>query len=208
MTTSPSLFLRGAPHRGLISQPVHRQVVDLLILVIDDDLVASALLCRELGGTGFAVKAAPTLSMGISMIEAERPDAIVTEQMLPDGCVLSHIRDLREKARDAAILVLTRHASVAAAVSAVRSGAAGYMAKPANAAEVTAELQLQPNPSCRSGCDTGKSVMTLEQIEWEHISRVLINCDGNVSRAARCLRMHRRTLQRKLACGVPPDRPA
>jgi len=36
-------------------------------------------------------------------------------------------------------------------------------------------------------------------VEWEHINRVLVDCGGNVSEAARQLGLHRRTLQRKLS---------
>jgi two-component system response regulator RegA len=41
--------------------------------------------------------------------------------------------------------------------------------------------------------------MSLDRVEWEHINRVLMDCGGNVSEAARVLGLHRRTLQRKLA---------
>ncbi|HEV8551507.1 MAG TPA: helix-turn-helix domain-containing protein [Polyangiaceae bacterium] len=40
---------------------------------------------------------------------------------------------------------------------------------------------------------------SLARVEREHIERVLSECGGNVSRAARVLGMHRRTLQYKLA---------
>ena len=40
---------------------------------------------------------------------------------------------------------------------------------------------------------------SLARLEWEHIARVLRECNGNVSKAARVLGMHRRTLQYKLA---------
>ena len=36
-------------------------------------------------------------------------------------------------------------------------------------------------------------------MEWEHINRVLADCGGNISEAARVLGIHRRSLQRKLA---------
>ncbi|MCB1571587.1 MAG: helix-turn-helix domain-containing protein, partial [Xanthomonadales bacterium] len=39
----------------------------------------------------------------------------------------------------------------------------------------------------------------LKRLEWEHIQRVLTECEGNISEAARRLGLHRRTLQRKLA---------
>jgi len=39
---------------------------------------------------------------------------------------------------------------------------------------------------------------SLARVEWEHIQRVLGDCGGNLSRAARQLGIHRRSLQRKL----------
>jgi two-component system response regulator RegA len=39
---------------------------------------------------------------------------------------------------------------------------------------------------------------SVEELEWEHIQRVLAENDGNISATARALNMHRRTLQRKL----------
>jgi two-component system response regulator RegA len=40
-------------------------------------------------------------------------------------------------------------------------------------------------------------------VEWEYLQRVLADCQGNVSEAARRLRLHRRSLQRKLS-RLPP----
>jgi transcriptional regulator of acetoin/glycerol metabolism len=34
--------------------------------------------------------------------------------------------------------------------------------------------------------------------EWEHISRALNDCGGNISHAAKALGLHRQSLQRKL----------
>jgi len=44
----------------------------------------------------------------------------------------------------------------------------------------------------------------IEDLEWEHIQRVLHEQGENISATARALNMHRRTLQRKLA--KPPSR--
>jgi two-component system response regulator RegA len=91
--------------------------------------------------------------------------------------------------------VLTGFGSIATAVEAVRRGATQYLTKPADANEILAAferggdkaplLDLQP--------------MSLDRVEWEHINRVLVECQGNVSEAARVLGIHRRSLQRKLA---------
>jgi len=45
---------------------------------------------------------------------------------------------------------------------------------------------------------------SLRWLEWSHIQRVLADCGGNISAAARRLGMHRRSLQRKLAKHPPP----
>ena len=49
-----------------------------------------------------------------------------------------------------------------------------------------------------SSAQPRESAPPLRRLEWEHIQRVLAECDGNVSEAARRLGLHRRTLQRKL----------
>ena len=41
--------------------------------------------------------------------------------------------------------------------------------------------------------------LPVDRLEWEHIQRVLAENEGNISATARALKMHRRTLQRKLA---------
>ena len=49
--------------------------------------------------------------------------------------------------------------------------------------------------------------LALRRLEWEHIHRVLTECDGNISETARRLGMHRRTLQRKLSKHPVRERP-
>ncbi len=49
-----------------------------------------------------------------------------------------------------------------------------------------------------AGIDVTEQPVPLNRVEWEHIQRVLKECDGNISATARRLGMHRRTLQRKL----------
>ena len=47
--------------------------------------------------------------------------------------------------------------------------------------------------------------MTADRIRWEHIQRVFIQCNRNVSETARRLRMHRRTLQGILNKHAPKE---
>ena len=51
--------------------------------------------------------------------------------------------------------------------------------------------------------DTEPETPSLARAEWEHIHRVLADCGGNISEAARRLGIHRRSLQRKLQKRAP-----
>ena len=50
-----------------------------------------------------------------------------------------------------------------------------------------------------AGQPADDSLLSVERLEWEYIQRVLAEHGGNVSATARALRMHRKTLQRKLS---------
>jgi two-component system response regulator RegA len=92
------------------------------------------------------------------------------------------------------VLMLTGYGSIATAMEAVRLGAVNYLTKPADVDDILAAF----DPEAQAG-DTSPGLETpsLARVEWEHIQRVLNDCDGNLSEAARRLGMHRRSLQRK-----------
>jgi two-component system, response regulator RegA len=92
-------------------------------------------------------------------------------------------------------VVFTGFASVATAVEAIKLGATHYLAKPADADDVVAALHRDEGDV---NMPINKQPLSVSRMEWEHIQRVLAECGDNTSEAARRLRMHRRTLQRKL----------
>jgi len=98
------------------------------------------------------------------------------------------------------ILLLTGYASIATAVEAIKRGADDYLAKPVDAdAIVAALLEAQHAPGAHDEVALPHAPPPLKRLEWEHIHRVLTECEGNISETARRLGLHRRTLQRKLA---------
>jgi len=111
---------------------------------------------------------------------------------------LNILPDLRAVLPDARIVVLTGYASIATAVLAVKQGADDYLPKPVDLNHVLAAFSNRPTSDLSSA-----ETMSPKRVEWEHIQRVLAEEDGNVSRAARRLGMHRRTLQRKLGKRSP-----
>jgi two-component system response regulator RegA len=93
---------------------------------------------------------------------------------------------------------LTGYGSVATAIEALKRGAAHYLTKPADADEILAAFEPSSSPPAMDALPAFQP-MSLDRVEWEHINRVLVDCGGNVSEAARQLGLHRRTLQRKLS---------
>jgi two-component system response regulator RegA len=103
------------------------------------------------------------------------------------------------------VVVLTGYGSIATAVDAIKLGAVHYLTKPADADEVVAAFtRAAPEAAAAAPVDE-IAAPSLARAEWEHINRVLSDCGGNVSEAARRLGMHRRSLQRKLAKFPPQE---
>jgi two-component system response regulator RegA len=120
---------------------------------------------------------------------------------MPGRSGLEVVRELCAIDPTTKIVVLTGYGSIATAVEAMRRGATSYLPKPADADEILVALADTP-PQVTGGDFPAPS---LARAEWEHIQRVLADCGGNISEAARRLGLHRRSLQLKLR-KYPPSK--
>lgn len=166
---------------------------DAIFLVIDDDDFFRNRLSRAIKGRGYAVYETGNPGDAIEIARKVHPSHVVLDLRMPGKSGLAVLKELRDLSLDTLILILTGYGSIATALEAVRSGAVNYLPKPADLDQIlaaftpqTAETQLL------------KAVPSLSRVEWEHIERVMRECDGNVSKAAKMLKIHRRSLQRKL----------
>ncbi|HEX2880497.1 MAG TPA: helix-turn-helix domain-containing protein, partial [Polyangiaceae bacterium] len=100
------------------------------------------------------------------------------------------------------VVVLTGYGSIATTIDAMKLGAIYYLQKPADPEQILAAF-AKDEAMFDAGGDPEPA--SLERIKWEHINRVLEDCGGSVSEAARRLKLHRRTLQRMLQ-KYPPTR--
>jgi len=166
------------------------------MLVVDDDEVYCSVLADAFKRRGYDVATANTEQQAIDKINQLEVELAVVDLRLGQGSGLQLIKLLKDKDQNTKIVMLTGYASIATAVEAVKLGATQYLTKPANADEILSALAQQ-------GGDIGVSPavqpLSVKRLEWEHMQKVLLECEGNVSEAARRLNMHRRTLQRKLA---------
>lgn len=165
------------------------------ILLVDDDAVFLETLARALRRRGHPVEVAGDLGAALALARSQVPDAAVLDLKLGEASGLGLVEPLKALNPEMRILLLTGYASIATAVQAIKLGATHYLPKPADADEILAALgQLEGD----AGLPPPEAPMSVDRLEWEHIQKVLAEHDGNISATARALKMHRRTLQRKL----------
>lgn len=172
---------------------------DRSLIIVDDDRAFLQRMVRAMEQRGFAVRSAVTVSEGIDLVRQSAPAFAVIDLRLEDGNGLDVIAELTRVRPNARIIVLTGYGNIATAVTAVKLGAVDYLAKPADADDVTDALLAPPN----SKAPPPENPMSADRVRWEHIQRVYELCNRNVSETARRLNMHRRTLQRILAKRAP-----
>ncbi|MHB8264884.1 MAG: response regulator transcription factor [Acidithiobacillus ferrivorans] len=164
-------------------------------MVVDDDETFCRVLSTAFSRRGFKVCTVHDTADTIAVAEKYLPDAVVLDLRMPGISGLELITPLRNIIPNIRILVLTGYASIATAIEAIKLGAVYYLTKPADADEIIARLnEHNGNPATPVEND----FLSARRLEWEHISKVLMTCNGNISAAARCLGIHRRSLQRKL----------
>ena len=174
------------------------------ILIVDDDQVLRERLGRALRDRGWEVRTAGDYASAMALAHAESPQYALVDLKMPGRSGLELVRDLKACDATTKVVVLTGYGSIATAIDAVRLGASHYLAKPADADDIIAAFSRDEREPLSGGREEFKAP-SLARAEWEHISRVLSDCGGNISEAARRLGMHRRSLQLKLRKYPPRD---
>ncbi len=166
------------------------------ILLVDDEDFFRQRLARAFAKRGYKVLEAADYRTALAAIEQAPPDLAVVDLKMPGKSGLEVIRDGLALAPEMQIVVLTGYGSIATATEAVRMGALYYLPKPADVNDILAAFAKSDEHEISAPAEF--KAPSLARAEWEHINRVLADCGGNISAAARRLGLHRRTLQRKL----------
>ncbi len=166
------------------------------LLLVDDDAVYRERLAKALTARGYEVRTAADAETAVALAQADSPELAVLDLRMPGDSGLELLRYLKAIDPTTRVLMLTGYGSIATALEAVRLGAVHYLTKPADVDEILAAFDRDGSP-VESSSDL--ETPSLARVEWEHLQRVLIDCEGNLSEAARRLGLHRRSLQRKAA---------
>ena len=185
-------------------------------LLVDDDETFRARLAKALISRGFDVRQAANAAQAIAAAEKDSPELAVVDLRMPGGPGVSPgtmgqsglelVKELLRIDPSTRIVVLTGYGSITTAVEAMRLGATSYVTKPADVDDLLGAFTGKKTGEGEKAAPTTTEAFetpSLARVEWEHINRVLSDCAGNISEAARRLGIHRRSLQRKLQKRAP-----
>ena len=170
----------------------------LKFLLIDDDEVFTTTIERSLTRRGHEASVAKTGVEAASFLAMNSVDIIVIDLKLESENGLQLLKQLKMQRPSVRICMMTGYASIATAVTAIKSGAEQYLPKPATADDILRVMKVIPAPE-QGAAQAPLRPLNPERLKWEHIQRILSEQNNNVSETARVLSMHRRTLQRILA---------
>jgi len=167
------------------------------LLLVDDDETLRERLARAFRDRGMEVLTAASYEEAVGLATAQSPELAVVDLRMPGRGGMELVQTLRGIDPTTRIVVLTGYGSIATAIEAVRLGATYYLPKPADADEILSAFN-RDRPGSVPLSNEQPPTPSLARAEWEHIQRVLTDCQGNISEASRRLGIHRRSLQRKL----------
>jgi two-component system response regulator RegA len=172
------------------------------VLIIDDDHSYSLRVKTVLEERNFTVQIANSLAEARAELGSAGMDLVILDLKIPGGGGLQLLPTITELQPTPKVLIHSGFASAQTIAVAFKQGASEYLPKPATGQEIVAAINSLKDCQTESR-DTEQQIRarypTLEDMEREFLHRVLLECDGNVSKAARAVGLHRRSLQRKLS---------
>ncbi len=112
----------------------------LKVLIIDDEPDHAAVVAESLERTGYECAIATSGAAGARKMEDEEPDVILTDLKMEDMDGLAILRKARQELPEAEVVVITGHGDVQTAVQAMKAGAANFLEKPVQLAELRATV--------------------------------------------------------------------
>src|SRR6516225_5292377 len=108
------------------------------VLIIDDEKFHAEAVAESLQRVGYECVVATSGSAGARKIEDEDFDVILTDLRMEDMDGLAILRKAKQSAPESEVVVITGHGDVKTAVEAIKEGAANYLTKPVDMAELRA----------------------------------------------------------------------
>ncbi len=124
------------------------------ILIVEDDMTIAGYIAKGLRESGFTVDHAANGNDGLNFALSTEYDAAIIDLMLPGRDGLSIIAEMRGRAMETPVLILSARQSVDDKVSGLQAGGDDYLTKPFSFAELQARLQALIRRSSRTPADS------------------------------------------------------
>ena len=113
------------------------------VLIADDNADMRDYLTRLLRGAGYRVRAVADGRQALNAAQAEVPDLVISDVMMPHLDGLALVAALRDDLRTASmpVLLLSARAGEEASIEGLQAGADDYLVKPFSAAELLARVE-------------------------------------------------------------------
>lgn len=147
------------------------------VLIVEDDLEASAYLARALKEAGHVPDEAADGETGLEMARAASYDVLVVDRMLPKRDGLSMIRELRSEGDDTPVLILSALGQVDDRVKGLRSGGDDYLTKPYAFSELLARIEILAR---RKKPDEAETTLTVGDLTLDRLSREVSRADKKI----------------------------
>lgn len=167
------------------------------IAIVDDEKTFCHSLALEFRDDGFETDTFFDISSFLNSNASY--DKIVLDLKIGEENSIFYVKEVRTKFPNAKIIILTGFGSIGTTVEAIKNGADDYLLKPMSFIELKDKLFGQDNKNESLELET----MSLDRKEREYIEYILQSCEGNISKAAKKLGLHRQSLQRKLKKYTP-----
>ena len=161
------------------------------ILIVDDDERLLSSMARSFG-LRHDVVTASSKEDAAAAAKDQHFDLAVIDIRLGSESGIDILRMLKPSMPDTKFAIMSGYLTVDSTVECVRAGADVIVTKPVNGGEILRRAELEVE------AEVEPKTPTLVEVEADHIARVINDCGGNMSEAARRLGIHRSSLARKL----------
>ncbi len=196
------------------------------VVVVDDDRDVGLVLTALLTQAGYTTKHVASAREALTLIERTLPRVVITDLRMPDMDGMSLLAELRVRAPEIVVVMLTAHGNIETAVRAMKAGAADFLTKPFDREAVLFTLekvlasaghraQLPPEPPridapSLGGSDGMRRCDALVERAAKSTANVLIRGESGVGKEVVAREIHRRSRRASgpmvtVHCAALPD---
>ncbi len=165
------------------------------ILVVDDNTAILTAIKIALAGVFSKVITLSKPDAILTTLQQETVDAVLLDMNFTLGVNsgqegLLWLRSIHKLHPHTPVVLITAYADIQLAIRALKTGADDFITKPFDNDDLVRVL--------KDAIDKSREVKPLDEVESDHIRKVVENCHGNISQAAKLLGITRQTLYAKV----------